>query len=410
MVILTEDLILSKSSVKSVSDVRNLNLWGCELENVSALKKCTSLEVLSLSVNNLTTLDQLGECKNLKELYLRKNYIDDAEQVKHLTPLRNLEVLWLCDNPCADDERKYRYTILRYLPWLKKLDHHDVTDDEVLASMNSSPAAMPLKIRKRFTLNARSPIDRSSSSSSLDKVDEKSSSGLNVNGHFKVNVNGGNSLFYGNGSFPSSPISLGTGLSWSQPRTPRSNYDSDQSSVVHNEIQQIKDNANNSLTVHENNQTGISNGITGIGVRSLVKPSGSLSRSPSLTPPLPSSSNTEKLNTLARSGSKIARHKSNSNLGTSTDGNLKTNGIKQVKPQVKPTITSLIRTPSRTSPSKSNDNLDDTELDTKNEPRQSNVLTAVLALIDELGEKDLQIVQRKIRLLMLNRQGQPSNN
>ncbi|CAG8782423.1 3162_t:CDS:1, partial [Gigaspora rosea] len=40
----------------------------------------------------------------------------------------------------------------------------------------------------------------------------------------------------------------------------------------------------------------------------------------------------------------------------------------------------------------------------------SNVLTAVLALIDELGEKDLQIVQRKIRLLMLNRQGQPSNN
>ncbi|CAG8661029.1 2275_t:CDS:2 [Gigaspora rosea] len=237
--------------------------------NSMPLKLCS--DVISLSESE-TSNDQ-SQRRGRQKLYLRKNYIDDAEQVKHLTPLRNLEVLWLCDNPCADDERKYRYTILRYLPWLKKLDHHDVTDDEVLASMNSSPAAMPLKI-----------------------LDEKSSSGLNVNGHFKVNVNGGNSLFYGNGSFPSSPISLGTGLSWSQPRTPRSNYDSDQSSVVHNEIQQIKDNANNSLTVHENNQTGISNGITGIGVRSLVKPSGSLSRSPSLTPPLPSSSNTEKLN------------------------------------------------------------------------------------------------------------------
>ncbi|CAG8567016.1 14976_t:CDS:2, partial [Dentiscutata heterogama] len=377
MVILTEDLILSKSSAKSISDVRNLNLWGCELENVSALKKCTSLEVLSLSVNNLATLDQLAECesafqfygKNLKELYLRKNYINDVEEVKHLTTLRNLEVLWLCDNPCADDERKYRYTILRYLPWLKKLDHHDVTDDEVLASMNSSPAAMPLKIRKRFTLSARSPIDRSSSSS-LDKADEKSSV-LNVNGHFKANVNGGNTLFYGNGSFSSSSMSLGRGLSWSQPRTPRSNYDSeDQSSVVHNEIQQIKDNADSSLTVHENNQNGISNGITGIGVRSLVKPSGSLSRSPSLTPPLSSSSNNEKLNTAAKNGSKIARHKSNSSLGTSTEGNLKTNVVKQARPQVKSTTPSLIRTPSRTSPSKVNDNLDDTELDTKNEPRQ----------------------------------------
>ncbi|CAG8629641.1 16365_t:CDS:2, partial [Racocetra persica] len=388
------ELILSKSNSKSVSDVRNLNLWGCELDNVSALKKCTSLEVLSLSVNNLTTLDQLAECKSLKELYLRKNYINDAEQVKHLTPLRNLEVLWLCDNPCADDEKKYRYIILRYLPWLKKLDHHDVTDDEVLASMSSN--------------------------------EEKSFNEFNGNSQLKANVNSGNLLFYGNGSFPSSPMSWGTGLSWSQLRVPRSNYDSeDQASVVHNEIQPTKDHANSSLTVHENNQTGISNGISGIGVRSLVKTSGSLSRSPSvktsgslsrspslrspsLTPPPLLSSNTEKLNTVAKSASKIARQKSSSSLGTSVDGNLKTNGIKQARLPVKPT-TSLIRTPFRTSSSKVNDNnLEDTELDTKNEPRQSNVLTAVLALIDELGEKDLQVVQRKIRLLTLNRQGQPS--
>ncbi|CAG8532978.1 17703_t:CDS:2 [Cetraspora pellucida] len=427
MVILTEELILSKSNAKSVSDVRNLNLWGCELDNVSALKKCASLEVLSLSVNNLTTLDQLAECEsafqfsdfnplltNLPsinvELYLRKNYINDAEQVKHLTPLRNLEVLWLCDNPCADDEKKYRYIILRYLPWLKKLDHHDVTDDEVLASMSSSPAAMPLKIRKRFTIPSRSPVDRSSSSS-LDKNEEKSFNEFNGTSHLKATVNSGNLLFYGSGSFPSSPMSL----SWSQPRTPRSNYDSeDQASIVHNEIQTTKDNTKSSLTVHENNQTGISNGISGIAVRSLVKTSGSLSRSPSLrspslTPPPSLSSNTEKLNAVTKSPSKIARQKSSSSLGTSVDGNLKTNGIKQVRLQVKPT-TSLIRTPSRTSPSKVNDNnLGDIGMDTKNEPRQSNVLTAVLALIDELGEKDLQVVQRKIRLLTLNRQGQPSS-
>jgi hypothetical protein len=33
------------------------------------------------------------------------------------------------------------------------------------------------------------------------------------------------------------------------------------------------------------------------------------------------------------------------------------------------------------------------------------VLTAVLALIDELEEKDLHAVQRKLQLVMLNRHG-----
>lgn len=108
------------------------------------------------SVNNLTTLEQLSECIKLKgkwtqasnsnnndnnntseytkrhrhkiislslELYLRKNYINEVDQVKHLVPLKDLEVLWLCDNPCVEDEKYYRCMILKYLPWLKKLDH-----------------------------------------------------------------------------------------------------------------------------------------------------------------------------------------------------------------------------------------------------------------------------------------------
>jgi len=48
MSILTKDLIFSKTSAKSLADVKNLNLWGCELVNVSLLKKCPNLEVLSL--------------------------------------------------------------------------------------------------------------------------------------------------------------------------------------------------------------------------------------------------------------------------------------------------------------------------------------------------------------------------
>jgi Leucine-rich repeat (LRR) protein len=36
-----------------------------------------ALEVLSLSVNNISTLRDVQNCYNLKELYLRKNTISD---------------------------------------------------------------------------------------------------------------------------------------------------------------------------------------------------------------------------------------------------------------------------------------------------------------------------------------------
>ncbi|CAG8436989.1 2946_t:CDS:2 [Diversispora eburnea] len=116
----------------------------------------------SSNVNNLTSLEQLSECTKLKELYLRKNYINDVDQVKHLVPLKDLQVLWLCDNPCIEeDEKHYRCTILKYLPWLKKLDHHDVTEENVLEAINYTndpPATMPLKIQKRLTLQVKSNI------------------------------------------------------------------------------------------------------------------------------------------------------------------------------------------------------------------------------------------------------------
>ncbi|CAG8540306.1 6930_t:CDS:2 [Funneliformis mosseae] len=314
MAILTDELILNKSSAKSVVEVRNLNLWGCELDDVSVLKNCSSLEILSLSVNNLTSLEQLSECKTLKELYLRKNYINDSEQVKHLTSLRNLEVLWLCDNPCAEDEKKYRNIVLRYLPWLKKLDHHEVTDEEVLASMCSLPASMPNKVRKRLN-----PSKMSSNNEGSDGID----------------------------SLSRSP----------EIKTPKP----------------IRANSNGLLSSHGIEQSSPR-------VRS---PAINSNRTPSRTP-TPSQ----------ESGVKLV--KSRSNNGTSkTIGN----GNFQPKLSGKSLSAPLSRTQSRTPPN-NNINEDVTS-------RQSNVLTAVLALIEELEEKDLHTVQRKLQLTMLNRCGKP---
>ncbi|CAG8667020.1 3265_t:CDS:2, partial [Acaulospora morrowiae] len=404
MVILTEDLILSKTFAHSLSDVRHLNLMACELDNVAALKACSNLEVLSLSVNNLSTLEQLAECesafrslwkfaeilqrfvycKNLKELYLRKNFITDADQVKHLTSLRSLEILWLCDNPCADDERQYRYTVLRHLPWLKKLDHHDVTDDEVLASMNTSPAAMPLKIRKRLTL----PAKLSGGSGEKSPVE--------INGMFPLTAN----LDLKNeGVLSPSPVpGKDSSLSDSRVQSKTNNDDSkDLKATVKNDSQSPKINAND-----PGNRSKVSM-TTSSGVRPLAKSPDVPSRFLSRTPPVSENNSQASL--------KMTRTKSNSAVDT------------KARLHAKSVIAPLTKT-SRTSPSQDGNTGESNQESNNNEPRQashqrfnkinmfnftpqSNVLNAVLALIDELDEKELQVVKRRLQLKMLNCQGQP---
>merc|ERR1711907_343998 len=96
---LTADVVLRKTKAKSLQEVRNINLWGCKLENLEVLCEMPSVEIISLSVNNISTLINFRHCPNLKELYLRKNTICDLNEVRHLKDLPNLKVLWLCDNP-----------------------------------------------------------------------------------------------------------------------------------------------------------------------------------------------------------------------------------------------------------------------------------------------------------------------
>ena len=43
--------------------------------------------------------------------------------------LANLRILWLCDNPCAEDPRD-RATVVSALPHLKKLDNLEITPEE----------------------------------------------------------------------------------------------------------------------------------------------------------------------------------------------------------------------------------------------------------------------------------------
>jgi len=109
--------------------IKNLNLWGNDLQDISVVQCMPNLEVLSLSVNQVSSLADLQHCSKLTELYLRKNDICDLGEILHLKGLRNMRVLWLGDNPCATIPH-YRQYVLHHLPNLEKIDSQDVTDDE----------------------------------------------------------------------------------------------------------------------------------------------------------------------------------------------------------------------------------------------------------------------------------------
>lgn len=114
--------------------VKNLNLWGCELDNVELLSSITNVEILSLSVNRIASLKDFASCSKLKELYLRKNEIQDLKELVHLAKLKDLNVLWLSENGVAD-HKLYRNICIRLLPSLVKLDSVEVSPAERAAAM-----------------------------------------------------------------------------------------------------------------------------------------------------------------------------------------------------------------------------------------------------------------------------------
>jgi len=137
MVKLTEEMIVARTRVSDMSNVKKLNCWGAELTDVSVLRKLINVEVLSLSVNCIITLADIQNCKNLQELYIRKNKIPDLNEVCWLRDLTKLKNLWLEENPCCNSSQSdlYRSTVIRNLPQLQKLDNVVVQPDEVSEAM-----------------------------------------------------------------------------------------------------------------------------------------------------------------------------------------------------------------------------------------------------------------------------------
>ncbi|XP_060655567.1 putative cyclin-dependent serine/threonine-protein kinase DDB_G0272797/DDB_G0274007 isoform X4 [Drosophila nasuta] len=129
---LTEEMVVARSKQSDLGMIKKLNCWGSDLSDVNIIKRMRGVEVLALSVNKISTLEPFEDCLKLQELYLRKNNIQNLNEISYLQNLPALKYLWLEENPCCDRAGpNYRAIVLRALPNLKKLDNVEVTQEEL---------------------------------------------------------------------------------------------------------------------------------------------------------------------------------------------------------------------------------------------------------------------------------------
>uniref|UniRef100_A0A1B6C5R7 U2A'/phosphoprotein 32 family A C-terminal domain-containing protein n=1 Tax=Clastoptera arizonana TaxID=38151 RepID=A0A1B6C5R7_9HEMI len=131
---LTEDMVAARTRQSNLSSVIKLNCWGSELSDISLLQKLVNVEVLSFSVNKISSLADFQNCLKLQELFVRKNEIRDLNQICYLKQLPKLRVLNLAENPCSYKEG-YRLAVINCLPKLEKLDDKQITQEELRDAM-----------------------------------------------------------------------------------------------------------------------------------------------------------------------------------------------------------------------------------------------------------------------------------
>lgn len=124
--VLLEHMVFQKTRTQSIADVRSLNMWGHELEDVSICSRMVNVETVALSINKIHSLAPFTNCWNLKNLLLRRNRISDFGQLEYLKGLPNLRSLSLCENPIADNVN-YRTIVIQALPQIERLDDVDVS-------------------------------------------------------------------------------------------------------------------------------------------------------------------------------------------------------------------------------------------------------------------------------------------
>ena len=136
---LTKDFIRSRLGNDDFENIKNLNLWGNNIDDISLLSEMPKLEIISLSTNHIKDLSVFRKLKNIKELYLIDNQISDFNQIENLKNCPKLEILCLQENPISK-QSNYHQKIFEILPFLKKLDNFENNN----INKNSPPSRLSL--------------------------------------------------------------------------------------------------------------------------------------------------------------------------------------------------------------------------------------------------------------------------
>jgi len=133
-----------------------------------------ALEIISLSVNSISSLAAFAHCPLLKEIYLRNNHVESLQEVRHLMNLTELRTLWLSQNPCAEDP-DYRIKVISMLPQLQKLDNFVVEEAErfdAAAYLRLHPISALAPVEASELLSTR-PLDATTPQEKEEEIEKE---------------------------------------------------------------------------------------------------------------------------------------------------------------------------------------------------------------------------------------------
>ena len=129
MATLTREMIVKRCQNYNLDTITQLNMWGQYLQNISIIREMVSLTSVTFSKNQIKSLKDFQYLLKLKQLSLKDNLINDFGELKYLTSCTQLRELWLEQNPISS-KPGYRYMVIRYLPFLSKLDNIEISDED----------------------------------------------------------------------------------------------------------------------------------------------------------------------------------------------------------------------------------------------------------------------------------------
>ena len=124
---LTQELIFSKINNinNDPKNIRFINIWGNQINDISILSSFPSLEKINLNSNQIEDISAFKNLTNIRELSLKDNKIQDFSQIENLKSNKKLEKLNLINNPICNSQN-YVKKVLDILPQLKELDNINI--------------------------------------------------------------------------------------------------------------------------------------------------------------------------------------------------------------------------------------------------------------------------------------------